>query len=230
MPTQPALKRQKLSFFATIRARNGGSPDSFLTPSSSSPPTNDDGSDTEEEDNTKLEEEYLNKMTDDTDRPKQTVFGEGVEVWTSHGGTVYADVNDKIKRAQREKEIWSAEARSKVSVGSKRKFEEIKVKAEKKPLVMPEESVDGGEGGEFVSLSPYHNLSRLTSLPDPNPHASASRLSNYDHRLPHSIPHRHPIPPWQRGNRPTRRTQPTHCASPFACAHRSRPSPVLSRS
>ncbi|KAI4655207.1 uncharacterized protein J4E79_008272 [Alternaria viburni] len=64
------------------------------------------GSETDEEDNEDEAQEYLNKMTDDTNRKVETVFGKGVEVWKSFNGTIYADVNDKVKRKQRDEEVW----------------------------------------------------------------------------------------------------------------------------
>ncbi|KAF2826017.1 hypothetical protein CC86DRAFT_456327 [Ophiobolus disseminans] len=125
--TSPAAKRRKinttLGLNVTLRARNGGDDTCFLP--AGLPFTTDDGSSTEEEDNTELEDHYLNKMTDDTDQPRETVFGPGVEVWKSHGGTIYADLDDKTKRQLREKEIWTEEAKAKVSVGSKRKVSDM---------------------------------------------------------------------------------------------------------
>ncbi|KAH7083659.1 hypothetical protein FB567DRAFT_550700 [Paraphoma chrysanthemicola] len=122
----PAPKRRKLSLIDTLRVRNGGSIDSFI--SLTAPGLGaDSGSDTEEEDNSALEEEYLNRMTDDTDRKIETVFGEDIDVWKSMGGTVYADVNDKIKRKMREKELWGNGQMDKVKVGDKRKAEKITV-------------------------------------------------------------------------------------------------------
>ncbi|KAJ4362537.1 hypothetical protein N0V83_010631 [Neocucurbitaria cava] len=64
------------------------------------------GSDTESEDNNALEQFFLDKMTDDTDTKVQTVFGDGVVVWRSHGGTVYTDLSDKEKKRRRAEEIW----------------------------------------------------------------------------------------------------------------------------
>ena len=130
-----APKRQKLSLFDTTRVRNGGSSTNYLTPSSTpglSPAADNGGSSTEEEDNAEIEEMYLNKMTDDTDRPKTTVFGDGVNVWTSHNGTTYADLNDKIKREQREKELWTSRELEIVEAGVKRKYEEEEAAAKKR--------------------------------------------------------------------------------------------------
>jgi hypothetical protein len=64
------------------------------------------GSTTDEEDDDDTEQHYLNKMTDDTDRKVETVFGKGVGIWNSFNGTVYADVNDRIKKQQRDEELW----------------------------------------------------------------------------------------------------------------------------
>jgi hypothetical protein len=117
----PKPKRRKLSLHTV---RNGGSTDSFIPPDALAFAA-DAGSDTEEEDNTVLEEEFLNRMTDDTDKKVETVFGKDIEVWKSHGGTVYADINDKVKRKMREQELWGDDQKAKVHVGSKRKAEDI---------------------------------------------------------------------------------------------------------
>ncbi|KAH7067579.1 hypothetical protein BKA63DRAFT_120697 [Paraphoma chrysanthemicola] len=119
-------KRRKLSLITTLRVRNGGSTDSFISPNAPALGA-DSGSDTEEEDNSALEEEYLNRMTDDTDRKIETVFGEDIDVWKSMGGTVYADVKDKVKRKMREQELWGNGQKDKVKVGDKRKAEKITV-------------------------------------------------------------------------------------------------------
>ncbi|KAF2126375.1 hypothetical protein P153DRAFT_369092 [Dothidotthia symphoricarpi CBS 119687] len=43
-------------------------------------------------------------MTDDTDRRVETVFGAGVDVWTSWNGTVYVEVQDRVvRRVERER-------------------------------------------------------------------------------------------------------------------------------
>jgi hypothetical protein len=118
-------KRRKLALFNTIRLRNGGSNESHITPSNI--PAEDieyGGSDTEDEGDEETAQFYLNKMADDTDRPQETVFGEGVEVWKSHDGTVYADFTDKVKRKIREEETWNQEAMAKVEGGLKRKVGE----------------------------------------------------------------------------------------------------------
>jgi hypothetical protein len=117
----PKPKRRKLSLHTV---RNGGSTDSFIPPDALAFAA-DAGSDTEEEDNTVLEEEFLNRMTDDTDKKVETVFGKDIEVWKSHGGTVYADINDKVKRKMREQELWGDDQKAKVHIGSKRKAEDI---------------------------------------------------------------------------------------------------------
>jgi hypothetical protein len=64
------------------------------------------GSTTDEEDNDDTEQHYLNKMADDTDRKVETVFGKGVKVWKSFDGTMYADVDDGIKKQQHDEEVW----------------------------------------------------------------------------------------------------------------------------
>ncbi|KAF2031171.1 hypothetical protein EK21DRAFT_88305 [Setomelanomma holmii] len=120
----PAPKRRKLSLNATLRVRNGGSTDSFI-PSTAPALNTDDGSDTEEEHNSALEEEYLNRMAEDTDKKVETVFGKDLEVWKSFRGTVYADINDRVKQKMCAQELWTEEKKAKVHVGSKRKAEEI---------------------------------------------------------------------------------------------------------
>jgi hypothetical protein len=102
----PPNKRQRRSLFDTSRARNGGSSTSFVTTSNTGIMDTTFGSTTDEEDDDDTEQHYLNKMTDDTDRKVETVFGKGVEVWNSFNGTVYADVNDRIKKQQRDEELW----------------------------------------------------------------------------------------------------------------------------
>ncbi|KAI4628928.1 hypothetical protein J4E83_003481 [Alternaria metachromatica] len=98
--------RRKMSLLDTFRGRNGGSSTSFITTSNTGIMDTTHGSETDEEDNEDKAQEYLNKMTDDTNRKVETVFGKGVEVWKSFNGTIYADVNDKVKRKQRDEEVW----------------------------------------------------------------------------------------------------------------------------
>jgi hypothetical protein len=102
----PATKRRKLSLFDIFRGRNGGSSTSFLATSNTNIMDMTYDSETDEEDDEDEAQEYLNKMTDDTDRKIETVFGKGVEVWKSFGGTVYADVNDQIRKKQRDEALW----------------------------------------------------------------------------------------------------------------------------
>ncbi len=71
------------------------------------------GSETDEEDNEDTAQHYLNKMTDDTDRKVETVFGKGVEVWKSFGGTVYADVDDETRKKLRDEELWGKKRKEK---------------------------------------------------------------------------------------------------------------------
>jgi hypothetical protein len=71
------------------------------------------GSETDEEDNEDTAQHYLNKMTDDTDRIVETVFGKGVEVWKSFNGTVYADVDDETRKKQRDEEMWGKKKKKK---------------------------------------------------------------------------------------------------------------------
>ncbi|KAH7384265.1 hypothetical protein DE146DRAFT_770042 [Phaeosphaeria sp. MPI-PUGE-AT-0046c] len=122
-PIIPALdKRRKLSLLDTIRVRNGGEDSSFLTVANTPPLAREsDGSDTEDEEDEEKAQYYLNKMSDDTERATETVFGKGVEVWKSMGGTVYADLTDEVKRKMREEELWGDEAREKIEGGLKRK-------------------------------------------------------------------------------------------------------------
>ncbi|KAH4064138.1 hypothetical protein HBH50_182990 [Parastagonospora nodorum] len=124
-PPSNTGKRRKLSLFNTIRVLNGGSDDDLVTPFNTPLEiVEDGGSDTEDEEDEQTAQYYLNKMRDDTDRPKQTVFGEGVEVWKSYGGTIYADLTDQVKRKMREEETWNAEAMATVAGGLKRKMGE----------------------------------------------------------------------------------------------------------
>ncbi|KAI4932678.1 hypothetical protein J4E85_003076 [Alternaria conjuncta] len=82
------------------------------------------GSETDEEDNEDEAQEYLNKMTDDTNRKVETVFGKGVEVWKSFNGTIYADVNDKVKRKQRDEEVWGKKRKRGVADGQGKVLEQ----------------------------------------------------------------------------------------------------------
>lgn len=140
----PLSKRRKLELLTTKRPRNGRKNTSFLTPDtldatcypSAIPPTTDDndsGSDTEDEGNEELAQYYLNKMTDDTDRKVETVFGKGIKVWKGADGTVYTELTDREARKQREKELWNQEALDKLNGGLKRKMG-AEVKPEEKAL------------------------------------------------------------------------------------------------
>jgi len=82
------------------------------------------GSETDEEDNEDEAQEYLNKMTDDTNRKVETVFGKGVEVWKSFNGTIYADVNDKVKKRQRDEEVWGKKRKRGVADGQGKVLEQ----------------------------------------------------------------------------------------------------------
>ena len=53
------------------------------------------GSDTEEEDNTKLENHYLNKK-EENERRIETVFGDGLRIWKSFGGTWYTCIEGEV--------------------------------------------------------------------------------------------------------------------------------------
>ncbi|KAL1797911.1 hypothetical protein ACET3X_004517 [Alternaria dauci] len=102
----PGQKRQKMSLFDNSRARNGGNSTSFVSTSTTGIMDTTFGSTTDEEDDDDMEQYYLNKMSDDSDRKVETVFGRGIDVWKSFDGTVYADVNDKIKKQRRDEEVW----------------------------------------------------------------------------------------------------------------------------
>ncbi|KAI4950587.1 hypothetical protein J4E91_004472 [Alternaria rosae] len=82
------------------------------------------GSETDEEDNEDEAQEYLNKMIDDTNRKVETVFGKGVEVWKSFNGTIYADVNDTVKRKQRDQEVWGKKRKRGVVDGQGKMLEQ----------------------------------------------------------------------------------------------------------
>jgi hypothetical protein len=99
-------KRRRTALKSTFRARNGGADTSFIQNTPGLTDTGALGSDTEEEDNEDLAQEYLNRMTDDTDRPTQTVFGKGVYVWKGQDGTVNADLTDEMKKKQRDEQVW----------------------------------------------------------------------------------------------------------------------------
>jgi hypothetical protein len=169
MAPNPAKKSRKLSPSPT-RIRNGGGLTSHITPADT--PIIDTGSDTEDECDEELAQYYLNKMTDDTDRKKETVFGEGIEVWTSVGGTVYADITDDVRRKIREEELWGQGALDTVEVGGgKRKIgsgvEDEKV-TEKK-----ERSPDAHKGSADIDAHacPPHTQ-RTIPYPDRDPDAT----------------------------------------------------------
>ncbi|KNG52538.1 hypothetical protein DDE82_007155 [Stemphylium lycopersici] len=106
-PSSHHSKTPKPTLFSTFRARNGGAPNSSLNcDNTTTMDATPGGSDTEEEDNSAQEREYLDKMTDDTDRRVETVFGAGVDVWKSFGGTVYADVKESVKKKRRDEYMW----------------------------------------------------------------------------------------------------------------------------
>ena len=170
-------KRRKLELFNTIRVLNGGSDDDLVTPSNTPAEiVEDGGSDTEDEDAADAEETaqyYLNKMHDDTNRVKQTVFGEGVEVWKSHGGTIYADLTDQVKRDIREKETWNAEAMATVAGGLKRKMgEEADAKIQNWML---DKKTDGTPIPPDVSHPPPIPFT-YTNIPQPIPMPPAPPL------------------------------------------------------
>lgn len=108
MPAPPPKRRR---LFTNFRVRNGGSNTSFLTPGLLRTAEDAAGSSTDEEENEDLAQYYLDKMTDDTNRRVETVFGKGVDVWKSFGGTVYADLDEREKRRERERDIWGKRKR-----------------------------------------------------------------------------------------------------------------------
>ncbi|KAF7570417.1 hypothetical protein PtrM4_104190 [Pyrenophora tritici-repentis] len=127
---KPLRKRQKNTIKPTIfdvpRARNCGADNSFLsTETTGMMDYTCGGSSTEEEDMTEIENEYRNRMTtDNTDRPAETIFGKGVKVWKSFSGSgrIYADLEDHIKKQQREKLLWKDEKQKLgMGAGGKRK-------------------------------------------------------------------------------------------------------------
>ena len=99
-------KRRRTNLISNFRVRNGGSNTAFLSPSTPGLSATNSGSDTEDEGDEELAQHYLDKMTDDTDRPTSTVFGKGVDVWKDEDGTIYADLTDEMKKKQRDEEIW----------------------------------------------------------------------------------------------------------------------------
>jgi hypothetical protein len=105
--TKPAQKWRKFSVFDEVRVRDGGNITYFAPASDHA----DNGSDTEDENDEEINQLYLNKMSDNTDRMTETVFGEGVEVWRSHGRTVYANLTNKVKRKMREEAIWNEDTK-----------------------------------------------------------------------------------------------------------------------
>lgn len=205
-------KRRKLSLFHTMRVCNGGASPSHITPFDTPLADIDPGSDTENEDDEETAQFYLNKMADDTNRPKETVFGEGVEVWKSHGGTIYADLTDKVKRKMREEELWGQEAREKVEGGLKRKVGE----EQEEKIEIWKAKDEGGKIPVDVSqlnpsLCPLNILTEFTAPPNAPCTIYAAHRS-----LPGARPPNHSISPLICGYRPFRRTQSPHKAPPQA--------------
>ncbi|QRD03504.1 hypothetical protein JI435_102830 [Parastagonospora nodorum SN15] len=177
-PPSNTGKRRKLSLFNTIRVLNGGSDDDLVTPFNTPLEiVEDGGSDTEDEEDEQTAQYYLNKMRDDTDRPKQTVFGEGVEVWKSYGGTIYADLTDQVKRKMREEETWNAEAMATVAGGLKRKMgEEADAKIKNWML---EKKTDGKPiPPDPISMPPAPILPPTEAYPDRDPSATRFHFSS----------------------------------------------------
>lgn len=114
------------------------------------------GSETDEEDNEDEAQEYLNKMTDDTNRKVETVFGKGVEVWKSFNGTMYADVNDKVKRKQRDEEVWGKKRKQGVANG------QGKVLEQRFDSLRNSTSSSSSASNATVASTPYPPLSTYT--------------------------------------------------------------------
>ncbi|KAF1938501.1 hypothetical protein EJ02DRAFT_473446 [Clathrospora elynae] len=182
----PPPKRRRTSLSTTFHARNGGSDTSFLaanTPGISF----DGGSDTEDDNDEETAQHYLDKMTDDTNRPMQTVFGFDVDVWKSYGGTVYADVNEQTKKQLRDLELWGPrkDGKAKAEVeGGKRKREEEDLEGRFKDVQSPSSS--------SAPKSSIPNLHRQTSSFPATPSSPQSqKYSNGTITYP-TLP---PIPP-----------------------------------
>jgi hypothetical protein len=208
-------KQPKLSVSDAMRARNGGK-DGSLLPASASP---DDGSDTENENDEETNQFYLSKMSDDTDRKTETVFGKGVEVWRSHGETVYADLTDKVKRKMREEELWDEEAKMKVETGLKRKMSDMKKEYSTKDIKTMD-TTEKKEGDVTDPALPTEVKCPIIHSAKPRdlPLVPTAVISSTTYitlalspseathpRLPHPHSKRHPIPPRQRRYRPSRR-------------------------
>ncbi|KAE8853218.1 hypothetical protein PTNB73_02459 [Pyrenophora teres f. teres] len=126
---KPLRKRPKNAIKPTLfdipRARNCGADNSFLsTETTGIMDYTCGGSDTEEEDMTEVESEYLNRMTDDNDRPIETCFGKGVKVWKSFSGSgrIYTDLEDHVKKKQHAELVWKDEKKKLgIGAGGKRK-------------------------------------------------------------------------------------------------------------
>ncbi|KAH7377817.1 hypothetical protein BKA66DRAFT_571846 [Pyrenochaeta sp. MPI-SDFR-AT-0127] len=165
----PPTKRHKVSLTYTLRARNCGAQDSFLPADNPAfRDTGDDASDTEEDDDAEMVQYYLNKRKDETARNVETVFGAGVRVWKSMGGTMYSGVEEGVKSKSKAKNIQRPKTQGvKRQFGGDLKEDEQSVSGEKKK----------GEAGMVTipHISPY------PALPQPQtPHTNTYRT-----RTPH---------------------------------------------
>ncbi|KAF2851511.1 hypothetical protein T440DRAFT_528804 [Plenodomus tracheiphilus IPT5] len=100
---------RNISLFSTFRARNGGSDTSFVNPNNVDIPA---GSDTESDSGEEAKaQEYLAKTNDEVDRPVQTAFGKGTNVWRSSDGTLHAELDEESKEKLRKQELRDNEMR-----------------------------------------------------------------------------------------------------------------------
>jgi hypothetical protein len=184
-------KRRRIALNSTFRVRNGGSSNtSFITPSTALPNTTASGSDTEEEDNEDLAQEYLNKMTDDTDRPTQTVFGKSVDVWKTEDGLVHADHTDKMKKKLRDEEIWGKKRKR----GAKSKARQSNPL--QNPASQPHSSSTGEARGYADSTISYPFLPpTCPSFVPPSPTASEWELFSASASLSQSMLDPNTLPP-----------------------------------
>jgi hypothetical protein len=161
MAPETRQKKRRLSLFSTIRIRNGGATTSHITLSNTPIDAADSSSDTEDENDEETAQYYLNKMSDDTDRETTTVFGKDVDVWTSFGGTVYAEVTDSVRRKMREEELWGENARDKVEEGGLKR----KIAAEK-------QEDEGGLEKDVEQKKDIPTQSPMTPYPSRDPAAT----------------------------------------------------------
>lgn len=161
------LTPRKLALALTTHGRNGGGADSFLPPDTPAWTIDDGGSDTEEEDNKELQDYYSNRMSVDTERRVETVFGAGVDVWMSKGGGMHigvdVDVGVGVKKRMeksRKEEEEEEEDLAKKRKGEKAGFEAFSSKRSgtfKIPFFLP--FVDKTSKGDQVDINtqPAHS-------------------------------------------------------------------------